>query len=110
MLIPEGMGLFLLIPQGKGLFLLILMSRAYRTFSANSLRYGTLSDTVCEQVTSSPTVREKRERNLPFVRPGAEDAQNELPGTAFGRMCGHGLKMLKISFLRLLLVICAVIG
>ena len=110
MLIPEGTGLSLLIPKSKGLLLLILKFRAYGTFPANSLRYGTLSDTVCEQVTSSPTVRKKRELNLPFLRPGAEDAQNELPGTTFGRMCGHGLTMLKISFLRLLSVICAVIG
>ena len=110
MLAPKGTGLFSLIPKGTGLFLLILKSRAYGTFPANSLMYGTLSDIVCEKVTSSPTVRKKRELNLPFVRPGAEDAQNELPGTTFGRMCGHGLKMFKISFLRLLLVICAVIG
>ena len=40
------------------------------------------------------------------VRPGAGNAQNELPGVNFAHMCGQGLKMLKI-FLGLLLAICA---
>ena len=46
----------------------------------------------------------------PYVRPGFENPQNELPGATFGRMCGQGLKMLKISFLGLLFAICAAIG
>ena len=41
------------------------------------------------------------------MRPGAENAQNELPEATFGNMCGHGLKIFKMSFLRLLLAICA---
>ena len=47
---------------------------------------------------------------LPYVRPGAENVQNELPGATFGCVCGQGLKMLKISFMGLLLAICAAIG
>jgi len=37
------------------------------------------------------------------VRPGAENAQNELPEAIFGHMCGQGLKIFKMSFLRQLL-------
>ena len=47
---------------------------------------------------------------LPYVRPGAENVQNELPGATFGCMCGQGLKMNKKSFMALLLAICAAIG
>ena len=46
----------------------------------------------------------------PYLRPGDENAQNELTGTTFGHVCGQGLKMLKISFLGFLFVICAAIG
>ena len=46
----------------------------------------------------------------PYLRPGAENVQNELPGATFGCVCGQGLKMLKISFMGLLLTICAAIG
>ena len=45
----------------------------------------------------------------PYLRPGAENVQNELPGATFGCVCGQGLKMLKISFMGLLLAICAAI-
>ena len=31
------------------------------------------------------------------MRPGAENCQNKLPGAAFGYMCGHWLKMLKMN-------------
>ena len=33
----------------------------------------------------------------PYVRPGAENAKNKLPGASFCYMCGHWLRMLKIS-------------
>ena len=33
----------------------------------------------------------------PYVRPGFENAQNKLPGASFCYMCGHWLRMLKIS-------------
>ena len=46
----------------------------------------------------------------PYVRPGTENAQNELPGATFEQMCGQELKMLKISFLGLLLARCAARG
>ena len=41
------------------------------------------------------------------MRPGTENAQNELPEITFGHMCGQELKMLKMSFLVLLLSKCA---
>ena len=44
------------------------------------------------------------------MRPRAENAQNELPGATFEQMCGQELKMLKISFLGLLLARCAARG
>ena len=44
------------------------------------------------------------------VRPGVENARNELPGLTFGHICGQGLEMLKISFLGLLLAISAARG
>ena len=44
------------------------------------------------------------------VRPRAENAQNELPGATLEQMCGQELKMLKISFLGLLLARCAARG
>ena len=46
----------------------------------------------------------------PYLRPGAENVQNELPGATFGCVCGQGLKIFKISFMGLLLAICAAIG
>jgi hypothetical protein len=46
----------------------------------------------------------------PCVRPGPENAQNKVPGITFCYMCGHWLRMLKISFLGLLLAICAAKG
>ena len=45
----------------------------------------------------------------PYLRPGVENVQNELPGATFGCVCGQGLKMFEISFMGLLLAICAAI-
>jgi len=44
------------------------------------------------------------------MRPGTENAQNELSVVTFGYICGQGLEMLKMNFLGPLLAICAARG